>query len=81
MADSQRVDAPGEKEGNDIFWNRIRDKFMHNQWKWVQFYIMDDMSLKEIARQEGVTIEAVKSWGPGSQEEIAARQRSVSQVV
>lgn len=70
VTDSQRVDAPGETEEDDVFWDRIRAKLTHNQWKWVQFYIIDDMTLKEIAQQEDVTIEAVKSWGRGVRKKL-----------
>ncbi|WP_100010200.1 sigma-70 family RNA polymerase sigma factor [Lentibacillus sediminis] len=45
------------------FWQEIRDKLSENQWKWVKYYVIEDMSVKEIAEQEGVSVEAVKSWG------------------
>ncbi|HLS07976.1 sigma factor-like helix-turn-helix DNA-binding protein [Lentibacillus sp.] len=35
----------------------------------MEYSIIEDMSLKAIAEQEGVTVEAVKSWGK------AARRR------
>ncbi|MCG1027019.1 sigma-70 family RNA polymerase sigma factor [Virgibacillus halodenitrificans] len=34
-----------------------------NQKKWMEYYIKDGWTLKEIADHEGVTYEAVKSWG------------------
>lgn len=45
------------------FWQQVQSILTANQWKWVKYYIMDDLPLKEIAEQEGVTMEAVKSWG------------------
>ncbi|WP_377889837.1 sigma-70 family RNA polymerase sigma factor [Alkalihalobacillus sp. R86527] len=32
------------------------------QRKWVEFSIVEELSLKEIALKEGVSVEAVKSW-------------------
>ncbi|RDW21399.1 hypothetical protein CWR48_03065 [Oceanobacillus arenosus] len=43
-------------------WLRVKELLTEKQWKWVQYYIIEDMSLKDIAAQEGVSIEAVKSW-------------------
>lgn len=34
-----------------------------NQWKWVRYYIVDDMAIKDIASHENTTADAVKSWG------------------
>ncbi|MCA0987660.1 sigma-70 family RNA polymerase sigma factor [Guptibacillus algicola] len=33
-----------------------------NQRKWVELSIVEELSLKEIASREGVSVEAVKSW-------------------
>ncbi|MBP1971349.1 RNA polymerase sigma factor (sigma-70 family) [Virgibacillus natechei] len=43
-------------------WEQVKSKLTINQWKWIQFHIVMDMPIKEIAMQEGVTIDAVKSW-------------------
>ncbi|HLS09749.1 sigma factor-like helix-turn-helix DNA-binding protein [Lentibacillus sp.] len=50
---------------NTAFWQKVRDQLSDNQRKWVRYHIIEDMHLKEIAEQEGVTVEAVKSWGKG----------------
>ncbi|WP_204524666.1 hypothetical protein [Litchfieldia alkalitelluris] len=34
-----------------------------NQRKWVQKRIIEDKRIVDIAKEEGVTSEAVKSWG------------------
>ncbi|WP_060678270.1 RNA polymerase sigma factor [Virgibacillus halodenitrificans] len=39
------------------------ESFSNNQKKWLRFYIGEGMSIKEIAEQEGVSDDAVKSWG------------------
>jgi RNA polymerase sigma factor (sigma-70 family) len=47
---------------NPDFWKEIRAQLSDNQWKWVKHFIIEGMKLKEIAAQEGVTVDAVKSW-------------------
>lgn len=44
-------------------WRNLKSELTENQWKWVRFYIMDDMAVKDIAIQENTTVDAVKSWG------------------
>lgn len=44
-------------------WDKLKNELTANQWKWVDYYIINDLSIKEIAKIEGVTEEAVKSWG------------------
>ncbi|MBY7142600.1 sigma-70 family RNA polymerase sigma factor [Virgibacillus sp. NKC19-3] len=45
------------------FWQEIRGRLTENQWKWVKYYIIETMPVKQIAEQEDVSVEAVKSWG------------------
>ena len=45
------------------FWEAIKTQLSANQWKWVKYSIIDGMKLKEIAEQEDVSVDAVKSWG------------------
>ena len=44
------------------YWERLKENLTLNQWKWVYYYILREKSLKDIAIQEEVTVEAVKSW-------------------
>ena len=48
---------------DEIFWGHVKKQLTGNQWKWVNYFIIENMSVKEIAEQEGVSMEAVKSWG------------------
>ncbi|WP_234028516.1 hypothetical protein [Lentibacillus sp. Marseille-P4043] len=49
---------------NDPYlWRNLKSELTENQWKWVRFYIIDDMAVKDIAIQENTTVDAVKSWG------------------
>lgn len=47
---------------DDYLWKQIKKVLTEKQWKWVQHYVIEDKSIKEIAEQEGVSIEAVKGW-------------------
>lgn len=48
---------------DEIFWEHVKSQLTANQWKWVAYFIIENMTVKEIAEQEGVSMEAVKSWG------------------
>ncbi|GGK02412.1 hypothetical protein GCM10007063_25910 [Lentibacillus kapialis] len=64
------VDPSGVMLTDDAFWKRVQSKLTDKQWKWVQGYIIEGMPLGEIARQEGVSVEAVKSWGRGARRKL-----------
>ena len=45
------------------FWKEIRKRLTDKQWKWVEYFIIADLTVKEIMELENVTKETVKSWG------------------
>jgi RNA polymerase sigma factor (sigma-70 family) len=47
---------------DETLWETVFSNLTLNQGKWVYYAIIRDMSLKEIAEQEDVTVDAVKSW-------------------
>ncbi|MBP1970757.1 RNA polymerase sigma factor (sigma-70 family) [Virgibacillus natechei] len=55
------------------FWKEVRTGLSDNQWKWVTYFVIEDMSVKEIAEQEGVSVEAVKSWGKEVRRKLRGR--------
>lgn len=55
------------------FWQEISAQLSANQWKWVKHYITEGMKLKEIAAQEGVSVDAVKSWGREARRKLRDR--------
>lgn len=57
------VDARGIEVGDDQFWERVRSRLSEKQWKWVKYFIIADLSVKEIMELEGVSADAVKGWG------------------
>ncbi|MTW88222.1 sigma-70 family RNA polymerase sigma factor [Virgibacillus dakarensis] len=55
-------DMNGIELQDDVLWEKVRAMLTDNQWKWVKYHIIEGMPLKQIAEQEGVTVDAVKSW-------------------
>ncbi|MFZ3577629.1 sigma-70 family RNA polymerase sigma factor [Virgibacillus sp. DJP39] len=53
---------PVDGENSDV-WQQVKSLLSEPQWMWVYHYIILNMSVKEIADQEGMTVEAVKSHG------------------
>lgn len=45
------------------FWQEVRKPLTERQWKWVKYFIIQELSIKEIQELEGVSEAAVKSWG------------------
>lgn len=41
---------------------QIQKNLTQNQMKWFILFVLQDLSVKEIAEKEGVTIDAVKNW-------------------
>jgi len=66
------VDADGITVDDHTFWKRVKARLTENQWKWVCYYIIHGMSQKEIAEQEKVSVEAVKSWGKEARRKLRA---------
>ncbi|WP_101842987.1 sigma-70 family RNA polymerase sigma factor [Halobacillus sp. Marseille-P3879] len=48
---------------DQFLWNQIKSELTLNQWKWVYYYIIHDLSVSQIASIEEVTKDAVKNWG------------------
>src|SRR5690625_952622 len=57
------VEGTEQHTYDGAFWREIRSALSENQWKWVRLFVMEGMPIKEIAEQEGVSSDAVKSWG------------------
>lgn len=47
---------------SEAFWNEVRKNLTEKQWKWVHYFIIADLSIKEIMEIEDVTQDTVKSW-------------------
>lgn len=41
-----------------------------NQWKWVYYFIIADLSIKEIMEIENVSADAVKGWGRATKKKL-----------
>lgn len=57
------VDPAGIEVKDDTFWRKVRSKLTKRQWLWVKYFIIADLSVKEIMEIEGVSADAVKGWG------------------
>lgn len=50
-------------DDSDAFWQEIRRHLSEKQWKWVIYFVIADLSIKEIMELEDVSADTVKSWG------------------
>src|SRR5690625_1710149 len=57
------IDPTGIPLACDSFWEEVRSVLTEKQWKWVKYFIIADLSVKEIMEIENVSESAVKSWG------------------
>lgn len=57
------VNREGMIVKDDAFWEEVRSRLTENQWKWVEYFIIADLTIKEIMEIEGVSADAVKGWG------------------
>lgn len=57
------VDSLGIDVRDNTFWREVRKRLTERQWLWVEYFIIADLSVKEIMELEGVSADAVKGWG------------------
>lgn len=50
-------------EWDPYLYKAMIEQLSDNQIKWLNSYVILDLSVKEIAEREGVTVDAVKNWG------------------
>ncbi|MBP1970758.1 RNA polymerase sigma factor (sigma-70 family) [Virgibacillus natechei] len=60
--DLPALDLMGIPIDDAYLWEQVKGMLTVNQWKWMHYYILLDMPIKEIATREGVSINAVKGW-------------------
>lgn len=56
------VDARGIELPDETFWRDVRSVLTDNQWKWVNYFVVQELSIKEIMALENVSEGAVKGW-------------------
>lgn len=64
------VNPTGVDVVDEMFWKEVQKKLTEKQWKWVRYYIVEGMSVREIAEQENISEEAVKSWGKQARKKL-----------
>lgn len=57
------VEPTGLEVEDDTFWREVRSRLTDKQWLWVKYFIIAELSIKEIMELEGVSADAVKGWG------------------
>lgn len=57
------VEPVGIELKDDTFWQKVRSRLTKRQWLWVKYFIIADLSVKEIMELEDVSADAVKGWG------------------
>lgn len=55
---------------NPDLWKHIKGLLTEKQWKWLKYYIIEDLTIKEIAEQEEVSVEAVKGWAKEARKKL-----------
>jgi RNA polymerase sigma factor (sigma-70 family) len=53
-------------------WEAAKKVLSPNQWKWVDYYVIQGLSQKEIAEKEGVSVDAIKSWSREARKKLRA---------
>lgn len=48
---------------SEEFWRDVKSRLSDKQWKWVEYVVIADLSVKEVMELEGVSADAVKGWG------------------
>lgn len=56
------IKSAEEKIANTALWEKVFATLTEKQKKWVYYAIIKELTHKEIAEKEGVTVEAVKGW-------------------
>src|SRR5699024_9934762 len=64
------VEIPDIPVSDAALWHNIRQQLTTNQWKWVSYFIIADLSIKEIMEIENVTADAVKGWGRSAKKKL-----------
>src|SRR5690625_238255 len=66
------IDIPCEH--NREFWTFVKSQLTKKQWKWVKYFIIADLSIKEIMEIENVTADAVKGWGQAVRKKLRRKE-------
>lgn len=59
-----------DRKEKALFWQSIQSQLTDKQWKWVKYFIIADLSIKEIMEIEDVSADAVKNWGRSARQKL-----------
>ncbi|GGF30914.1 hypothetical protein GCM10010954_32600 [Halobacillus andaensis] len=48
---------------DQYLWDQVKENLNINQWKWIYYFIIHDLSVGQIASLEKVSKDTVKNWG------------------
>ena len=54
---------PSIKADDTSLWYEIKAQLTEKEWQWVKYFIIADLTVKEIMEIENITANAVKGWG------------------
>ena len=66
------LNTPNLPVTDDTLWQHIQEQLTANQWKWIRYFIIADLSLKEIMEIENVSADAVKGWGRAARKKLCS---------
>jgi len=69
------INRQGLPVSNEPFWQEVKRHLSKRQWQWVEYFIIADLTIQEIAEIESVSVDAVKSWGREARKKL--RQKEV----
>lgn len=67
------IDSSGIELEDEKYWSDIASCLSIKQRKWLYYHIILDMPLKEIAKRENTSVDAVKSWGKEARKKLRKR--------
>lgn len=69
-SDAPIPDVSGITLENTLFWEEVKCHLNPEQWKWVEYFVIANLSAKEIMEIEDVDIKTVKSWAKGARRRL-----------
>jgi len=68
------VNQQGLPVSNEPFWHEVKRHLSKRQWQWVEYFIIADLTIQEIAEIESVSADAVKSWGREARRKLRKKE-------
>lgn len=66
---------------DNSLWINVKQLLSKRQWTWLYNYVVKEYSLKEIAENEDVSLEAVKSWAKEARKKLRANDKLKTEII